>query len=89
MVVWKFDIRQLNDAVAMMVPKGATILTAQNQRGVLCVWALCDPEAPMVPHHIRIVGTGHRIDPANARKFIGTVQMLDGDLVWHLFDLGE
>ena len=70
-----------------MLPKGSTILTVQTQRGVPCLWALVDlDESKKEERHIRIAGTGHQIIDKEASRYIGTVQMAEGDLIWHVFE---
>lgn len=36
---------------------------------------------------IEIFGTGHPFDAATQRKYIGTYQLFEGDLVFHVFEL--
>ena len=70
-----------------MMPKGAEILSVQVQADVLCLWALVDPDAKLQKRVIEILGTGNPIDvPGVTHKFIGTVQMRGGSLVWHVFE---
>jgi len=64
---------------------GAPFITAQMQRGVICLWAMLEDSGRNVSRRIFIVGTGQDV-PSNL-GFIGTVQ--DGLFVWHIFDGGE
>lgn len=83
--IHKFSI-PLQDEQTVDMPKGARILTAQLQLGILCLWAMVDTDAPEVPHKVSIYGTGGPV-PAVTGKYVGTVQ--SGALVWHIFDDGE
>ena len=69
------------------LPVLSQILSAQMQRGVLCLWVLVDTEDVAVPLNksleIEVVGTGNPM-PDVRRSHIGTVQ--DGAFVWHVFE---
>ncbi len=82
--IYKY-VLQIDDNQAIEMPEGATILTAQMQRGHLCLWAVVDidPELPQKMRHIEIIGTGNLFTEA-PRRYIATVQ--DGSLVWHVFE---
>lgn len=68
-----------------MMPEGAKILTCQVQNNGICLWAEVDSEAPNQRREIEIIGTGHPTTEAN-RSYIGTVQMVNGCLVLHVFE---
>lgn len=84
--IYKYPLGFL-DTQEVPLPKGATVLSAQVQNGVICLWALCNTDAPIAPRTIYTVGTGHNfnMDPSVIR-FIGTVQLSGGALVFHLFE---
>lgn len=83
--IWKFPLELTDDQIVMM-PDEAEILTVQIQELSLCLWALVDPRLPMLRRKIEIIGTGNpAID--RERKYISTVQMADGALVWHFFEI--
>lgn len=71
------------------MPIGAEPLSVQMQRGRPVLWALVNPEAPKVRRRFITVGTGHVFSEHHDVTFVGTFQMNDGDLVFHLFDAGE
>ena len=50
------------------------------------MWCLVDPEKEKGLRNIIVNGTGHQI--THEAKFIGTFQMYDGSLVFHVFDNG-
>jgi len=65
--------------------KGAKILTAQYQRGNLCIWALVDAdETATEVRNFMIYGTGMTL-PDNPGVYIDTVQEVDL-FVWHIFE---
>lgn len=84
--IWKFEIQPQQTSVEM--PKGAEILTIQMQYGNPCIWALVDPLNDKEIRSIEVFGTGHSIyyDMGIERKYIGTFQLADGALVFHLFE---
>ena len=84
--IWKIQLRaQDNQVVAM--PIGSQILTVQIQKGNICLWFSVDPEEnQLVERHIRIIGTGKPIIDEPVLQYIGTVQMAEGDLIWHIFE---
>lgn len=68
------------------IPEDAQILSVQEQHGFLCLWALVDPDKTKEKKRIFLAGTGHPISEDIDLKFIGTVQVPQTDLVWHLFE---
>ncbi len=69
------------------MPSGANILCAQVQNETLCLWASVDPKEKSIDiHTIRIIGTGHPAPDLDELHYIGTAQMNDGSLVWHVFE---
>jgi hypothetical protein len=91
--IWKFTLDPLRTSVRM--PQGARLLHAHEQHGEVCVWAECDPSAPVVARRIQAVTTGGRVtvrtgdvswDP-NGCEYVGTVHV--GSLVFHIYDGGE
>ena len=83
--VWKFPI-PITDYMTLNIPKGAVLLTCVTlSHRDLALYALVDPEAPLEKRHFRLAGTGHDIE--EAVHFIGTFVLLEGRLVYHLFEL--
>ena len=67
---------------------GAKILSVQSQKGQICIWAIVDTDDPcdLIEHEIYIEGTGYLlIDDLENYRFLSTVQILNGNLVWHVF----
>ena len=85
--VFKYEV-PISDFATVDMPQGAKILSLQVQHGTPTIWALVDPEAPSTQRNFRVAGTGHAIDNfGDELSFVGTCQMMDGSLVWHLFEL--
>jgi hypothetical protein len=76
---YKMEVREKQ---ILRLPKNAHILDVQTQYGVPVLWAVVEPEAPLVDYKILCVGTGDSI-VASDYWYLGTVQM--GTYVWHFF----
>lgn len=87
--IFKYPL-PIDDWVGIEMPLGATVLCVQVQGGVPCIWARVDPDAATAMRRFRVAGTGHHLefDPKDA-AYVGTVQLRDGALVLHVFDLGH
>jgi len=84
--IFKYEI-PIEDEFELELPKGAQVLTFQIQYGKPVIWAIIDPEEDIFEKiNFRLFGTGHIIEKnIIPLSYIGTVQMADGQLVWHLF----
>jgi hypothetical protein len=85
--IWKFQF-EVADIFVIEMPKDAEILTIQSQNGNPCMWALVNPEEEKEERHFEMYGTGHDIyyDMGVDRQYIGSFQMLSGDLIFHIFE---
>lgn len=89
--VWKYPI-PVEDTFTLDLPTGAEVLTVANQGHPLTgadlhIWALVDPAASPEPRAFRLAGTGHPIDTDAPLRYVGTVIMLSGSFVVHLFEV--
>lgn len=86
--IWKFNI-VTTDRQTVSMPKGAEILCAQVQNGTVCLWAKVDTDAPSQLRGIETFGTGHPMveDVGATRRYIGTYQLRNGALVFHVFEI--
>jgi hypothetical protein len=83
--IWKYPLQVL-DRQFVAMPRGAQVLTVQTQRGQPHIWALADPaEREYVDRCLRIYGTGHEM-PADPGRYVGTFQLADGGLIYHVFE---
>jgi hypothetical protein len=86
-IVYKY-LANIGEKTLLVLPLGAKILTVQKQGEYICFWVLQSPNhGPTEVKTILKVGTGHTFDDANCYQYIGTVQELDGGLVWHYFEV--
>jgi hypothetical protein len=89
--IYKYTLN-IEDEPILLLPAGAQILSVNSQETrngeKLFLWALVDPETKETGRYFRIYGTGHPIDEADLSRlrFIGTVSMRGGALIWHVFE---
>jgi hypothetical protein len=79
--IWKYPV-PLADSFVLNMPKDATPLHVDVQRGAPCLWALVDTSAPNEERTFRLVGTGG--DVPRDTCYVGTFQQ--GPFVWHVFE---
>lgn len=83
--IYKYPI-EITDEQALTLPVNARILTVQMQEGKSCLWAMIDTEEKRTEQvSISIYGTGHPIADSENLTYLGTVQTLGGQLVFHVF----
>jgi hypothetical protein len=83
--VFKYEL-YIGDVVNVEMPIEAQILCVQAQKDIPIIWAIVDPENPVENKTFYIFGTGQVIPKDNNLKYIGTVQLLKGELVFHIFE---
>lgn len=80
--IWKWTLKP---ACEISMPDKAKILTVQVQNGEPQLWATVDTNEPTVLRKFCTYGTGHTL-PDNPGEFIGSFQLADGALVFHVFE---
>lgn len=83
--IWKFPF-EIVSPFQVLMPLGAEVLTAQDQAGTGCLWALVESENKLEPRYFEIFGTGQPVhgDTNVERRHIATFQQ--PPFVWHLFE---
>ena len=86
--IYKYEL-EVTDKQEISLPPKASILSAQVQGGRICLWVGLETDDLHLaePRDIRIHGTGHPI--AESLRFIDTVQLSGGSLVFHVFEVLE
>jgi hypothetical protein len=86
-VIYKYGLH-ITDEQLIPMPIGAEILTAQIQNGDPQLWALCDPLQELETRRIRVLGAGNSVsdDEKITMKYISTIQLYEGRLVFHVFE---
>lgn len=86
MIIWKFPITD-HSYQSVEMPKGAITLhvawASHGTRDGWCLWALVNPEAPLVPRGISCLYTGE--GPDYDTSHISTIAHSNG-LVYHFFE---
>lgn len=86
MRIWKYDV-PIADEIIVDMPYESKVLTVQMQRGRPVIWALVHERWPEEQRRFRWVGTGHPMASDDDITYVGSVQLSDGDFVFHLFAL--
>lgn len=80
--IWKYAL-QITKRQSLTLPRGAEVLSAQNQNGVIMLWALVEPDNVKELRHFLIFGTGSLAEGFSI--YVSTVQLPNGE-VWHVFE---
>lgn len=81
--IWKYGLRP--DTSGMRLPEDAEILCVQTQAGQAFLWVLLDKDKPLISRQVFVYGTGQPV-PDTPQRYIGTFQLHDGALVFHVFE---
>ena len=89
LTIYKYPVLYMENHFTLELPKNAKILTVQTQKGNPQLWAMVDSETEKETRHFRLAGTGHPLGEDYLRiiNYIGTFQMGNGELVFHLFEV--
>lgn len=84
--VWKFPIPQ-EAQFEIALPGGGYPIHVAEQHDLPYLWAVCTPGEPTSTFQCRVVGTGYaEVPPLDGRwEYCGTLMMLGGNLVLHVF----
>lgn len=85
--IYKYPLKHSGRQTVEM-PLGACILSVQPQRDIPTIWALVETENPLMSRSFYVTGTGHEVPEfIDAAAFLGTVQLLGGTFVEHVFEV--
>ncbi|MFX1364422.1 MAG: hypothetical protein ACFE9Y_05785 [Promethearchaeota archaeon] len=84
--IWKYPINTQEVNFALEMPEGAKLLTFDVQKEIPTLWALVNSNKKYEKRFFRFVGTGDTIEEEVNLDYIGTIQMADGKLIFHLFE---
>ena len=82
--IYKYAIEPGRTEVQM--PRDAQVLTVQMQFGNPFMWAKVDPRLKTERRVFDVFCTGHEMPDDPRLIYVGTFQMNNGALVWHVFD---
>lgn len=88
MIVFKYQLTQtINGWLTVRMPVGAKVLSVDVQNGIVCLWALVDESvSEREMRRFLVVGTGRGFTPTKPISFVGTVLLMNGELVLHVFE---
>ena len=81
--VYKYELA-LIDYQQIAAPEGAIARSVMLQQGVPTLWAEVDTRLEVEAMHIITIGTGQPM-PEEPCTFIGTYQLLEGELIFHVY----
>jgi hypothetical protein len=86
--IWKFVVpRPDNDNCSRIaMPRQAHIRAVQMQNAEMCIWAEVEDLQEKEYRYFYIFGTGHQMPNEPGLTYIGTVQIYDGKLVFHVYE---
>jgi hypothetical protein len=91
--IYKYSL-EITDFQEVDMPEDAEILCVQAQpapygaplKEQLTMWAMVDTENAIATRRFRIFGTGNPVEHEHSIKYIGTVQMHNHKLTWHVYE---
>ena len=84
--IYRFDV-PIEDRFCLHLPVDAQVLSVSERGGTAHMWILLSPEKKIEERHFRVIGTGRPIPDAANLRFVGTVLLSAGRLVWHVFEV--
>lgn len=82
--IFKYKVRA-EETFKIDLPASAEVLSVQVQRGKPMLWCLLDDEEERVPREFVVCGTGKEAK-VDGCLFVGTFQLPEYELVFHLFE---
>jgi hypothetical protein len=86
MKIYKYPLRPVEVQSVSMHP--GEILHVGEQNNHACLWALVDTDAPMEERKFAVVPTGD-FCPYTPDRYLGTVKIYGGSLIYHIFEVTE
>lgn len=84
--IFKYPLK-IEDSQLLELPKGSTILSAQNQREQLVLYVRVPDPAYDGTTKVKVLirGTGHDASGTEKTQYLSTVMFHGGSLVYHVF----
>lgn len=83
--IYKYHV-PINDEFSLELPSGAKILCVGVQNNEPYIWVLVYSDYEVIKRYFSWRGTGHDCSNVSSANYIGTVQLYNGQLVFHLFE---
>lgn len=88
LTIYKYPI-PIEDNFTISLDRNAKVLCVQTQNDKPFIWVMLDDKEPIkVEKEFWLRGTGHdceEVQPYTGVKYVGTFQMRNGTIVFHLF----
>jgi len=87
LTIYKYPLRI--GVTELNLPLDAEVLTVQTQNNEPMLWAIVDPDDSETEKRVfYMLGTGHRHPSSEFTdlEFIATIQLSNGELVFHVFE---
>lgn len=86
--IWKFELTP-HRIQSLSLPAGAQILhVATKEDNAPLLWVLVDPEMPLQEQYLGVYTTNTAM-PDHLGRYIGTFQIFQGSLEFHVFTLDQ
>ncbi len=86
--IYKYEL-QMTSVQHLELPLACRILKMDVQHQRPFLWCWVDTEVATETRRFVLVGTGHEIDNPLELTYIDSIQVMDGALVWHLFEVED
>jgi len=83
--IWKYEIPIEDGNFSISMPVGSKILSFQVQKGTPMIWCRVNTDLDLIKRVFKLYGTGHPFENKDG-KYIGSIQLYNGDLIFHLFE---
>lgn len=85
--IWKYELT--SEQTDIDIPEGGSILCVQTQNLKPHLWIEVNPDNNTTKRSFIIIGTGEPVfnDSIESKEYIGTFQLQNGALVYHVFEL--
>ena len=87
-VIFKYTLN-VTDKQVIQMPVGAEILKVDTQYNKICIWAMFDrvKEYDTEERVFEIFGTGNSFEESDKRNYLDTIQLYDGEQIYHVFEI--
>jgi hypothetical protein len=85
-VIYKYELKP--GYLKIEMPIDAKILHVDEQLGNICIWAEVNLEHATEVVSFEVVSTG-KIMESKFRKYLGTVKLYNGSLIFHVFKVNS
>lgn len=87
--IYKYQLPITDHVIEIELPEHHEYCDIQSQNESIHLWCMVNPHAPLVKKRFKIFATGQEIESPENYYFIKTVQIHNGALVFHVFEVME